>query len=64
VILDVRGVAHVASDTPPDTVRTLLRLCCAACYGIFFRADRGQRTGARPPVGPVIFVLNHPNGSF
>ena len=55
-------MAHGARADPTVTVRTLLRLLLRGVLRIFFR--RIEVTGAErvPRTGPVIFVLNHPNG--
>jgi len=55
-------VAHVASDNSADDVRTLLRLLLRGVLRIFFRRTEVSGAERVPQAGPVIFVLNHPNG--
>jgi len=43
-------------------VRALLRLLLRGVLRIFFRRTEVSGAERVPPVGPVIFVLNHPNG--
>src|SRR6266576_1068508 len=60
--LDIRGVGRVTATGRGDRMRTLLRPLLRVMLRIFFR--RIEITGAErvPSEGPVIFVLNHPNG--
>ncbi len=55
-------MAHVARDDPADTVRALLRLLLGVVLRIFFRRTEVSGAERVPRAGPVIFVLNHPNG--
>jgi len=55
-------VAHVARGDPSDTVRALLRLLLRGILRIFFRRTEVSGAERVPRTGPVIFVLNHPNG--
>jgi len=55
-------VAPFAEHDPSDNVRTLLRLLLQAVLRIFFRRTEVSGAERVPETGPVIFVLNHPNG--
>ena len=55
-------MAPVARANPSDTVRALLRLLLRAILRIFFRRTEVSGADRVPRTGPVIFVLNHPNG--
>ncbi len=60
--MDVRGLAPVAEDDPANNVRALLRLLLRGMLRIFFRRTEVSGAERVPQSGPVIFVLNHPNG--
>src|SRR5438045_9578487 len=55
-------MAHLARVNHADTVRALLRLSLRVVLRIFFRRTEVSGVERVPRAGPVIFVLNHPNG--
>jgi 1-acyl-sn-glycerol-3-phosphate acyltransferase len=58
--MDIRRVAHIASGAV--AMRALLLPLLRAVLRIFFRRIEVSGAERVPTTGPVIFVLNHPNG--